>query len=52
MKTIATATALETNFWSAAIRTAAYFLGNGFTVPQTCPSGDGPVHAGVPIHAH
>ena len=37
MKTIVTETALKTNFWSAAIRTAAYFLGNGFTVPQPRP---------------
>ena len=34
MKTIVTETALKTKFWSAAIRTVAYFLGNGFTVPQ------------------
>ena len=37
MKTIVTVTAFETKFWSAAIRTAAYFLGNGFTVPQPRP---------------
>ena len=38
MKTIVTETALETNIWIAAIRTAAYFLGNGYTVPQPCPN--------------
>ena len=32
MKTIVTETSLETNFWSAAIRTAAYFLENSFTI--------------------
>ena len=37
MKTIVTETAFETNIWSAAIRTAAYFLGNGFAVPQARP---------------
>ena len=37
MKTIVTETALEAKFWSAAIRTAAYFLRNGFTVPQPRP---------------
>ena len=34
MKTIVTVTSLETKFWSATICTVAYFLGNGFTVPQ------------------
>ena len=38
MKTIVTETALETKFWSAAIRTGAYFLGNGFTVLQPHPN--------------
>ena len=38
MKTIVTETALKTKFWSAAIRTVAYFLGNGFTVPQPRPT--------------
>ena len=37
MKTIVTETALKTKFWSAAIRTVAYFLGNSFTVPQPRP---------------
>ena len=37
MKIIVTETALETKFWSTAIRTEAYFLQNGFTVPQPCP---------------
>ena len=37
MKTFVTETALETKFWSVAIRTAAYFLQNGFTVPQPRP---------------
>ena len=37
MKTIVTETALKTKFWSASIRTVAYFLGNGFTVPQPRP---------------
>ena len=37
IKTIVTETALKTKFWSAAIRTVAYFLGNGFTVPQPRP---------------
>ena len=37
MKTIVTETALERKFWSAANRTAAYFLRNGFTVPQPRP---------------
>ena len=37
MKTIVSETALETKFWSTAIRTAAYFPRNGFTVPQPRP---------------
>ena len=37
MKVIVTETALETEFWSAAIRTAANLLRNGFTVPQPRP---------------
>ena len=34
MKIIVTETVLETYFWSAAIRTVAYFLRNGFTLPH------------------
>ena len=37
MKSVVTETALEIKFWSAAIRTAAYFLENGFTVLQPRP---------------
>ena len=37
MKRIVTETALETKFWSAAIRAIAYILQNGFTVPQPRP---------------